>query len=327
MGTIAAILLVLFSNNLISFLKVSEDKVIDVGKAFKILGLTLPIYLLNQIWLAYLEGHEKFANLNIQRTVTSIFLAVLPLLMCLIHPTLLNAVVGLLIGRIISLSITFSICKKMILESGIIFYKETFIRMMKFGGWLTVSNIISPIMVYFDRFVVSNMIGASKVAFYSAPAEGVARLVNIPFALSRALFPKLSNSQNKDEKKKLEKQSYILISIICLPIVIFGIVFSKFIMVTWMGVSYGSQAANVLCILLIGFYFNSLAQIPFSVLQAKGKSKATALIHAIEIFPYLVLLFYMTYHLGLIGTAIAWSVRMGVDLILLFVLSRKLCVE
>ena len=108
-----------------------------------------------------------------------------------------------------------------------IFYKETFIRMMKFGGWLTVSNIISPIMVYFDRFVVSNMIGASKVAFYSAPAEGVARLVNIPFALSRALFPKLSNSQNKDEKKKLEKQSYILISIICLPIVIFGIFFQN----------------------------------------------------------------------------------------------------
>ncbi|MDT8698615.1 flippase [Acinetobacter baumannii] len=326
-GTIAAILLVLFSNNLISFLKVSEDKVIDVGKAFKILGLTLPIYLLNQIWLAYLEGHEKFANLNIQRTITSIFLAVLPLLMCLIYPTLLNAVVGLLIGRIISLTITFSICKKIIIESGMIFYKETFIRMMKFGGWLTVSNIISPIMVYFDRFVVSNMIGASKVAFYSAPAEGVARLVNIPFALSRALFPKLSNSQNKDEKKKLEKQSYILISIICLPIVIFGIFFSKFIMVTWMGLNYGNQAANVLCILLIGFYFNSLAQIPFSVLQAKGKSKITALIHAIEIFPYLGLLFYMTYHLGLIGTAIAWSVRMGVDLILLFVLSRKLCVE
>ncbi|MFJ0287748.1 flippase [Acinetobacter baumannii] len=327
LGTIAAILLVLFSNNLISFLKVSEDKVIDVGKAFKILGLTLPIYLLNQIWLAYLEGHEKFANLNIQRTITSIFLAVLPLLMCLIYPTLLNAVVGLLIGRIISLTITFSICKKIIIESGMIFYKETFIRMMKFGGWLTVSNIISPIMVYFDRFVVSNMIGASKVAFYSAPAEGVARLVNIPFALSRALFPKLSNSQNKDEKKKLEKQSYILISIICLPIVIFGIFFSKFIMVTWMGLNYGNQAANVLCILLIGFYFNSLAQIPFSVLQAKGKSKTTALIHAIEIFPYLGLLFYMTYHLGLIGTAIAWSVRMGVDLILLFVLSRKLCVE
>ena len=94
-----------------------------------------------------------------------------------------------------------------------------------------------------------------------------------------------------------------------------------------MGLNYGNQAANVLCILLIGFYFNSLAQIPFSVLQAKGKSKTTALIHAIEIFPYLGLLFYMTYHLGLIGTAIAWSVRMGVDLILLFVLSRKLCVE
>ena len=95
-------------------------------------------------------------------------------------------------------------------------------------------------------------------------------------------------------------------------------------MVIWMGESYGNQAADVLSILLVGFYFNSLAQIPFSVLQAKGKSKTTALIHTAEIIPYLALLFYLTYNFELIGTAIAWSIRTGIDLIVLFILSRKL---
>ncbi|KTT41089.1 hypothetical protein RSA46_24070 [Pseudomonas oryzihabitans] len=32
--------------------------------------------------------------------------------------------------------------------------------LLKFGSWMTVSNIISPLMVYFDRFVLSGMVGA-----------------------------------------------------------------------------------------------------------------------------------------------------------------------
>lgn len=327
LGLFASLLLILFANNLVIYLKVSSSLILNAYLSFKILAFALPIYLLNQIWLAYLEGHERFANLNIQRTISSIFLAVLPAIFCLIQPTLINAIWGLLIGRLIALLITFFICKDFIISSGFKFYKKTFQRMLKFGGWLTLSNIISPIMVYFDRFVISNIMGASKVAYYSAPAEGVSRLVNIPYALARALFPKLSYSIDASEKKKLEMQSYFLIAAICLPMVIVGILCSKFIMVTWMGQNYGGDAAKVLSILLIGFFFNALAQIPYSVLQAHGKSKTTALVHAVEIIPYLLILFSFTYKFGVIGTAAAWSVRMSVDLILLFVLSRKICVE
>lgn len=323
LGLFATILLIFFANNLVIYLKVSSTIILNAYLSFKILAFALPIYLLNQIWLAYLEGHERFANLNIQRTISSIFLAVLPAIFCLIQPTLINAIWGLLIGRVIALLITFFICKDFIISSGFKFYKKTFLRMMKFGGWLTLSNIISPIMVYFDRFVISNIMGASKVAYYSAPAEGVSRLVNIPYALARALFPKLSFSIDASEKKKLETQSYFLIAAICLPMVIVGILCSKFIMVTWMGPNYGGDAAKVLSILLIGFFFNSLAQIPYSVLQARGKSKTTALVHTVEIIPYLLILFSFTYKFGVIGTAISWSLRTLVDLILLFLLSRK----
>ena len=323
LGLFTSLLLILFANNLVIYLKVSSSLILNAYLSFKILAFALPIYLLNQIWLAYLEGHERFANLNIQRTISSIFLAVLPAIFCLIQPTLINAIWGVLIGRVIALLITFYICKDFIISSGFKFYKKTFLRMMKFGGWLTLSNIISPIMVYFDRFVISNIMGASKVAYYSAPAEGVSRLVNIPYALARALFPKLSYSIDASEKKKLEMQSYFLIAAICLPMVIIGILCSEFIMVTWMGANYGGDAAKVLSILLIGFFFNALAQIPYSVLQARGKSKTTALVHAVEIIPYLIILFSFTYKFGVIGTAISWSLRTLVDLILLFLLSRK----
>uniref|UniRef100_UPI0012506048 flippase n=2 Tax=Acinetobacter ursingii TaxID=108980 RepID=UPI0012506048 len=283
----------------------------------------MPVYLLNQIWLAYLEGLEKFGNISIQRTISSSLLALLPLVFCWFNATLVNAIWGLVVGRTLSLILTFFICKKMILNSGLRFYKSIFKRLITFGGWLTLSNIISPIMVYFDRFVISNVMGASRIAFYTAPAEGVARLSNIPFALARALFPKLSNSQDATEKKRLEQQSYFLVSLVCLPIVILAILLSDSIMTIWMGSEYAGTASNVLKILLIGFLFNALAQIPYALLQSQGKSKTTALIHISEVLPYLFLLFFLTFHYGVIGTAFAWTVRTLVDLIILFILSRK----
>jgi O-antigen/teichoic acid export membrane protein len=121
--------------------------------------------------------------------------------MCLIKPTLIYAAYGLILGRIISFLLTAFICKKIIYSSRFACNFKTLKRLVSFGGWITVSNIISPIMAYFDRFIISHLMGASKIAFYTAPAEGVSRLINIPYALARALFPKLaycSDKKNED---------------------------------------------------------------------------------------------------------------------------------
>ncbi|HEY2451585.1 MAG TPA: flippase [Scandinavium sp.] len=323
LGLCAMTLFLLFSNEIVSALNISAKYQEDTAKSLKLISIIIPIYLINQVWLGYLEGLEKFANINLQRIVTSSVLAILPTLLCMLHASLYSAIMGLVIGRFVSLILTACICRKIIISSKLCFNATTFHRLISFGGWLTISNLISPVMVYFDRFVISHMIGAAKIAFYTAPAEGVSRLINIPYALARALFPKLSYCVDHGERKRLERQCYFIISIVCLPIVIIGALFSSFIMTTWMGPEYGATAANVLKILLIGFYFNALAQIPYSMLQSLGKSKLTASVHLVEVVPYLLLLLFCTNHYGIIGTAFAWSLRTFCDFILLFVLSRR----
>ena len=172
-------------------------------------------------------------------------------------------------------------------------------------------------MVYMDKFIVSNVLGANKLALYSAPAEGVSRLVNVPIALSKALFPKISNAKTLEEQKKLEKVSYIVIGTFCFPLVIIVFIFAKEIMTMWMGSNYGIATENILRILIIGFFFNALAQVPYTIIQSKGFSKYTALIHLVEILPYLLSVFYATKYYGIIGAATVWTVRVIVDLFLL----------
>ena len=102
------------------------------------------------------------------------------------------------------------------------------------------------------------------------------------------------------------------------------IIFSELLLGFWLGENYALEGSTLLRILLVGFFFNSLAQIPFSRIQAFGKSKLTAYIHIFEILPYLIILFLFIHSFGLIGAAIAWSLRVILDYLMLEYFSKKL---
>ena len=326
LSLIASVLLFLISENLVNLLNVSTENKNETIIAFKILAAVIPIFLLNQVWLAYLEGHERFINLNIQKIISNSLIALLPVLFCLYEVSLIYAILGLVVGRYLSFFITLIVCNKIIFGSGLTFHKSIFKRLISFGGWITLSNLISPIMVYFDRFIISNLIGATKVATYTAPAEFTSKLLNVPFALSKALFPKISYANDENERKKLIKLSYLLILIICLPLASFIFFFSEELITLWLGENFKGITVSVLQILLIGFIFNALAQVPYSLLQARGYSRTTALIHVAEIIPYIMILYYLVVNFNILGAAIAWTIRVFFDFILMYCFSKYISI-
>lgn len=306
---------------IVNWLNVSRLHHDEVCSAIRVLSFTIPLFLLNQIWLALPEGKEKFKFLNIQRILSSIFTAVIPVLFVMFNGTLLAAMQGLALGRIVSLIICYVSLRCDINRAGISFDKKALAKLISFGGWLTVSNIISPVMVYFDRFIVSNIMGAKNVAFYAAPAEAVMRLSMLPGALARAIFPGLSRAKSINDYNSDLRFSIIIMSVVLLPLVIFIFFMSKWLMITWMGAEYGGVASFILKILIIGYFFNSLAQIPFTSIQALGKAKITAIIHVCEVLPYLFLLYFSVVKYGIIGAAVAWTIRVTIDCILLFIIN------
>lgn len=324
LSTLGGCLVLIFSASIVHFLNITAAGFVDINNSFKLLALTIPIFLLNQLWIAILEGDEKFKAVNIQKSFSSTFIAGMPALFVIFDGTLLSAIAGLLISRIISLLIAFLLVRNEIVQSGMRLDLVTFKRLIFFGGWITVSNIISPAMVYFDRFIISNMLGARHVAYYSGPSEAIARLGILPAAVGRAIFPKLSCAGHKDELKRNMTVSWLLMFAVCAPVVIIGIVFAENILHLWLGTSYAAHSKNILIILLVGFLFNALAQVPFTAIQSAGKAKITALLHCVEIIPYFVMLYFFVQHYGLIGVAFAWSIRVIVDWLILTIISQSL---
>lgn len=319
LGVAAGVLIIVFSSIISELLKVSSYAVENFQYSLMLLSLSIPLFLLTQIWCSLLEGREEFLKLNIFKTISSTLVVLLPAIGLMLDSSLLSAVIGLLISRVISIILVLWFCKEYIVK--LKFHRDTFERLINFGGWIAVSNIISPIMSYFDRFILANKVGSNVVGFYTGPSEAISRIGIFPSAIARTIFPMLSDKDA--DKKQIKKISYLLVFLSIVPFGIIAAYFAENILNIWLGSQFALKSTLIFQVLILGLIFNSIAQVPFTSIQAQGGSRITAMLHLFEVVPYVLLLLYLIQYYGLLGAAWAWTIRMFVDMGLLIFLDQK----
>ena len=52
--------------------------------------------------------------------------------------------------------------------------------LISFGGWITVSNVISPIMIYIDRLIIGSLVSITAVTYYLPSYELASKILFIP---------------------------------------------------------------------------------------------------------------------------------------------------
>jgi O-antigen/teichoic acid export membrane protein len=315
------VLIYLFRLEIVGIFNVTDAVRIDVTNSLFYVSFSVPFLLLNIVWQSYLEGLERFKELSLLKVLANILLSVIPFVFVFYYRTIDMAVAGLVLARILSFFIFFGYAYRSLFNEAE--YKvlnfDKLNELFKFGGWLTVSNLISPLMVYFDRFVLTSTVGATSVALYTAPAEILSKMQMIPSAISKAIFPKLSSNMDRE----VVKYSFILMGIVALGLAIPLFIFSSWVLEVWLGQGY-EGASLTLRILLVGFIFNALAQIPYTCIQARGYSNITARVHLAEVFPYFVILYFLVSSYSYLGAAVAWTARVIIDCLIFVVLWKRM---
>ena len=324
-GLIGGVFLYLFSHQLVlNVFNISKDLQYETILSIQIAAFGIPFTTITSGLKGILEGYEDFKTASFLRLIFGTANFGLPVLSVLIFDkSLVSIVVSLLIGRIIIMMLhLFFVHKKNHLKSILIAHNlesEKSKKLLSFGAWMTLSNLISPIMVTIDRFLISNKMGASMVAYYTVPFDFIVRLLIIPAALTTVLFPRFTYLFKEDlpEGLKLYKMSFYGIALIMGTICIILLFGSHFGLTIWLGSSFADASWLIAVILGVGLVFNSLAQIPHSVIQAYGDVKSTSLIHLLEFIIYIPLLYYSVVNYGLVGAAVAWVIRVLLDLCIL----------
>lgn len=320
LSLLAVLIIVGISTSLTDLLSVSDKYQGDVVLGFRWLAICVPFLLISQIFLAYFEGLAEFRNLSLVRTLGNILIVALPCVASFIEPNFSAMMLAMLLARIILFVCSAVWILKRIAIRPVV-DKQIAKRLLGFGGWLTVSTVVGPIMMYFDRFVLSSIGGAKNVAFYTAPSELVMRMLSLPSAGARTLFSRLSRTPNGREKD-IYRWGIVSLGVASFLFALPFFVFAEQILVLWLGQEF-AQSAWVFRILLIGFVFNAIAQVPYTSLQAKGLSKQTAMVHCSELIPYIILLIFLVKYYGLIGVAVAWTLRVFIDMAVFLILDTK----
>jgi O-antigen/teichoic acid export membrane protein len=196
------------------------------------------------------------------------------------------------------------------------FSRATAGQLLSFGGWVTITSFVGPMMVILDRFIIGALSGAKAVAYYTVPFQLGERSTLISNSLGSALFPRLA-SATQLERHHLVYEGLSTLAVIMTPLIAAGVFFMETFLTLWIDPTFALHSSLSGQILLLGFWVNGFARIVFAQLQASGRPDLVAKCHMFEVIPYFVILYLSLTQFGLFGAAMAFSLRVVFDFILL----------
>jgi O-antigen/teichoic acid export membrane protein len=292
-----------------------------------LLAFSVPVVISTAGLRGLLEAHQQFAVTGALRLPNAVLTFVAPLLALPFSHSLVPVVAILAVGRVVMWFAHLFYCGKLVPEMlGDVGWRRQAIRpLLRFGGWMTVSNIVGPLMVTLDRFVIATLVSVTAVAYYATPFDVITKLWLVPAALLGVMFPAFTMTfvQDRARMAVLYERSLKFLLLCLFPIIVSVILLAGDSLRLWVGADFAAHSTRVLEWLAAGVFINCLAQVPFSLIQGVGRPDLTAKLHLLELPAYLIALWYMSRNYGINGAAIAWTVRVFLDALILFALAPQ----
>jgi O-antigen/teichoic acid export membrane protein len=297
-------------------LSIPRTIVPETTQAFFLLSIGLPIVIITAGLQGVLAAYQQFTSFAAVRVVTGVWSFVGPWLSLVLTNNLAAIAAVLVVGRavacVLSAWLCFRVDPRLRHASWV---REAVKPLVSFGSWMTVTNVVGPLMMYLDRFVIGVVLSMTAVAYYATPYDVVTRLLIIPTSLLGVLFPAFSTSLAVDRMRagRLFERAVGVLFLLMFPITLVIVGFAYDGLNLWLGSEFAHHSAPVLQWIAFGVFINSFGMVPFGSIQADGRPDITAKLHLIELPIYFGILWFLLKKWGIEGAAIAWFLRLVLD--------------
>jgi O-antigen/teichoic acid export membrane protein len=287
------------------------------------LAASVPLLTVWPVLTGALQGREQFALLNLAHVSGTTASQVAPLAVAILWgPDIRLLVPAVLVTRALTCLVLLSLCRRYVPLRSVPVISRTLLRpLLSYGSWVTVSDLLGPLLASLDQFFIGALAGTRAVTQYSVPSNLVSKVVILPASLSSVLFPRLA-AETPDGRGALVERALSGLSTVITPVILAAMVGVRPFLGWWIGDEFARDAATVGEIIAVGLWLHGLAYVPCTLLLARGQPDLVAKCHLLELPAYLALLWTGLQFWGVIGAAVAWSLRVGIDAGLLFWLSR-----
>jgi O-antigen/teichoic acid export membrane protein len=283
------------------FMKIPDALSRETQQSFPWMAAMLPLGMLSGVSTGALESRERFLLSNALNSFGTMAGQVVPLVCAYaIGPSLNVVIPATLLTRLFSVALAYAVVIRLEWPLRLFDVSLTWMkRLFGYGSWVTISGLLNPLLDTSNQLIVGGMLGAASVALYSVPMTLAQRAQVLATALSRTLFPKNSRDTHADAVATTRRATLSLaygLGMVCGPAILVAAPFLHL----W------------------------VAFLPYGFIQARGKPHITAIVGMVEIVPFFLVLWLLIHLLGLPGAALAWTLRVTINCVALFVLSRTL---
>ena len=326
-GVIATVVAVLAVPTVVSsLLKISPLHVHAASTSFYLICVTIPLVTLMATFRGFLEAWGKFPFISVVTACGGVALYVLPALTVSLGGGLVGVAAALAVVRVAMCAALAAGC--LYVETrpslSLILDLTAVKRMLSFGGWLSVSNVVGTATIYCDRLLLGVCVGMVAVTSYAMPLDVISRLQVLITSFCAVLFPLMSRLDGSGSSafQSVYRGAMAMVLSLMTLIATLAVLAAPMVMKLWLGGRSTPDSVFAAQVFLAGAVVQSMASIAWTALHARGRSDLTAWVHMAE-FPIYVAVFYLAAtRYGVRGAALAWLGRGIVDFLCMVVLSR-----
>ena len=317
----AALVLLGIQNNL----KFSPILTNEVFWAFLLLAFVIPLQSVSAMYRGINEAFENFRYISLIRAGLGVANFAGPLaitywtdhLPWLFASLVISRAIGFYFYRRAAQQHTNSSSKSTLAYSADV-RMQIRARLLSFGGWFTVSNIIYPLLGQIDRWFIGTIISAAAVTSYVVPFDLIGQSLTIVGAVTTVAFPNItSRIQNDGVRATFEFRRILLLMVALMTVVtIVLIVLMPYLIPFWLGAEFPKIGVKVGQILALGLVPYTVGTLYVVMIHASGHVDINAKSHFIQVLIFLPGVFWAVYNFGMAGAAWCWVVRIIFDSIL-----------
>lgn len=323
----AGIVLLLASWLVASVLKVPLWLQAESLRSFHLLAFAIPVVILTTSLRGVLEAYHRFDLVNSVRIPLGLITFFGPLLVLRFTSDLFFVTMVLVFIRGLSLIIHALQVRGIVLRiPGGRGAGSDLRSLLAYGGWISVSNIAGPVLLYVDRFLIGSLVSVASVAYYALPFEIATKLLVLAGGFVGVLFPAFSATIMTDRTRaaKICSRGMAFLFLAIFPAAVAVIAMAREGLELWLGLEFANNSFRALQWLTAGVFINSFAQIGSALVQSAGRPDLTAKAHIVELPVYVLTIWLLVKAYGVPGAALAWFLRVTMDSVVLFFFANRL---
>jgi len=335
LGGLGALLIWYFAPFIVDHIHVQKDHRDLVILTLKLFAFSIPIDFANRSITGVMQAGQRFDWVNGLSLFSTLSTFAVYGVGILKGADFKAVVYGLFILRVVNLLASYWGATKVLpalkslsyLEGLTASYWARAVVLVRYGLWVASAAVVGPLLLFFDQWMISVLVGVSLLPYYTIPSNLLWRMGLFPTSLTTTLFPAFSAMEAKTEWARIESyfvraHRYLLTAIIPILFVLF--VWGGEILRIWIGSAFAARATLPLRLLVFGFVFGLLAPLSGALLEAVGRPDMLVKVYLVELPFNIIVVWSLTKYFGIGGAALSYTVRTAIETIILWVVVYRI---